>query len=144
MVIWPFLLFTHLIWTSLPLPPASSHLLSSMSLLSSASYAYWFPPLSEIQPSSFVASFLPVDIKYFIANIHLFVYSFMYLFILVFRDRVSLCSTSCPGIHFVHQAGLELRNPPASASQVLGLKVSTTTAQLSIYKWINTMHALWD
>jgi hypothetical protein len=29
---------------------------------------------------------------------------------------------SCPGTHFVDQAGLELRNPPASASQVLGLK----------------------
>jgi hypothetical protein len=27
------------------------------------------------------------------------------------------------------QAGLELRNPPASASQVLGLKVCTTIAQ---------------
>jgi hypothetical protein len=32
----------------------------------------------------------------------------------VFRDRVSLCSPSCPGTHFVDQAGLELRNPPAS------------------------------
>jgi hypothetical protein len=44
------------------------------------------------------------------------------------RDRVSLCSLGCPGTHFVDQAGLELRNPPASASQVLGLKVCTTTA----------------
>jgi hypothetical protein len=26
----------------------------------------------------------------------------------------------CTGTHFVDQAGLELRNPPASASQVLG------------------------
>jgi hypothetical protein len=31
----------------------------------------------------------------------------------------------------VDQAGLELRNPPASASQVLGLKACATTAQLS-------------
>jgi hypothetical protein len=31
--------------------------------------------------------------------------------------------------YFVHQAGLELRNPPASASQVLGLKACTTTAR---------------
>ncbi|GAB1286772.1 Tau-tubulin kinase 2 [Apodemus speciosus] len=30
---------------------------------------------------------------------------------------------ACPGTHSVDQAGLELRNPPASASQVLGLKV---------------------
>ncbi|GAB1302002.1 Lysine-specific demethylase 2A [Apodemus speciosus] len=40
---------------------------------------------------------------------------------------VSLCSSSCPGTHSVDQAGLELRNPPASASQVLGLKACTTT-----------------
>jgi hypothetical protein len=43
-----------------------------------------------------------------------------------FQDRVSLYSPGCPGTHFVEQAGLELRNPPASASQVLGLKVCTT------------------
>jgi hypothetical protein len=42
-----------------------------------------------------------------------------------------LCSPGCcPGTHFVDQAGLELRNPPASASQVLGLKTCTTTAWL--------------
>jgi hypothetical protein len=41
---------------------------------------------------------------------------------LVFRDRVSLYSSGCPGTHSVDQAGLELRNPPASASRVLGLK----------------------
>jgi hypothetical protein len=48
-------------------------------------------------------------------------------FFLVFRDRVSLCSPSCPGTHSVDQAGLELRNLPVSASQVLGLKVCATT-----------------
>jgi hypothetical protein len=32
----------------------------------------------------------------------------------------------CPGTHFVDQAGLELRNLPASASQVLGLKAWAT------------------
>jgi hypothetical protein len=48
-----------------------------------------------------------------------------------FRNRVSLYG--CPGTHFVDQAGLELRNPPASASQVLGLKVCaiTTSAEIS-------------
>jgi hypothetical protein len=40
----------------------------------------------------------------------------------VFRDRVSLCSPGCPGTHFVDHDGLELRNPPASASQVMELK----------------------
>jgi hypothetical protein len=49
------------------------------------------------------------------------------LFVLVFRDRVSLCSPGCPGTYSVDQAGLKLRNPPASASQVLGLKACTTT-----------------
>ena len=47
----------------------------------------------------------------------------MYSFFFFFRDRVSLCSPGCPGTHSVDQAGLELGNPPASASQVLGLKV---------------------
>jgi hypothetical protein len=39
-----------------------------------------------------------------------------FFFFLVFRDRVSLYSPGCPETHFVDQAGLELRNPPASAS----------------------------
>ena len=34
--------------------------------------------------------------------------------------------------HFVDQAGLELRNAPASASQVLRLKACATTAQQKI------------
>ena len=51
-------------------------------------------------------------------------------FFFFFCDRVFLCSPGCPGTHFVDQAGLELRNPPASASQVLGLKACTTTAWL--------------
>ena len=41
--------------------------------------------------------------------------------------RVSLCSPGCPGTHFVDQAGLKLRNPPASASRVLGSKACATT-----------------
>jgi hypothetical protein len=49
------------------------------------------------------------------------------LFFFFFWDRVSLYSPGYPGAHFVDQAGLELRNPPASASWVLGLKVCTTT-----------------
>jgi hypothetical protein len=43
------------------------------------------------------------------------------------QDRISLCSSGCPGTHSVDQAGLELRNPPASAYQVLGLKAYATT-----------------
>jgi hypothetical protein len=37
-------------------------------------------------------------------------------------------STGCPGTHSVDQAGLKLKDPPASASQVLRLKACTTTA----------------
>jgi hypothetical protein len=43
-----------------------------------------------------------------------------------FGDRVSLYSPGCPRTHSVDQAGLKLRNPPASASQVLGLKACAT------------------
>ena len=42
-------------------------------------------------------------------------------FAFAFQDRVSLCSPGCPGTHSVDQAGLKLRDPPASASQGLGL-----------------------
>jgi hypothetical protein len=54
------------------------------------------------------------------------------LFCFVFRDRVSLCSPGCPGTHFVDQAGLELRNSPASVSQVLGLKACATMPGLTL------------
>jgi hypothetical protein len=43
------------------------------------------------------------------------------------QDRVSLCSPGCPGTHSVDQAGLKGRDPPASASQVLGFKAHSTT-----------------
>jgi hypothetical protein len=68
-------------------------------------------------------------------NGYLFIYYYFYLFIyfivclFVFsHDRVSLCSPGCPGTHSVDQADLKLRNLPASASQVLGLKACATTA----------------
>ena len=51
------------------------------------------------------------------------------LSLLVFQDRVSLYTPGCPGTHSVDQVGLELRNLPISASQVLGLKVCATTAR---------------
>jgi hypothetical protein len=55
-------------------------------------------------------------------------------------DRVSLCSSGCSGIHFVDQAGLELRNPPASASQGLGLKACATTLGYSLILWRHFLH----
>jgi hypothetical protein len=58
-------------------------------------------------------------------------------FFFFLRDRVSLCSPGCPGTQFVDQAGLELRNLPASASQVLGLKAcATTPGPAFCFKWL--------
>jgi hypothetical protein len=51
---------------------------------------------------------------------------------LFFLDRVSLYSPGCPGTHSVDQAGLELRNLPASASRVLGLKACATMPGLNL------------
>jgi hypothetical protein len=45
---------------------------------------------------------------------------------LFFRDRVSLYSPGCPGTHFVDQVGLELRNPPASASKLFLIIMGAT------------------
>jgi hypothetical protein len=72
-----------------------------------------------------------------------------FFFLLVFWDRVSLCSPGCPGTHFVDQTGLELRNMPASASQVMGLKACATTAQQCLEVFSTTPglflpHILWD
>ena len=43
------------------------------------------------------------------------------------QNRVSLCRPVCPGTHSVNQASLELRDLPASVSQVLRPKTCTTT-----------------
>jgi hypothetical protein len=48
------------------------------------------------------------------------------LFVCFFQDGVSLYIPGCSGTHSVDQAGLELRNPLASASRVLGLKACAT------------------
>ena len=47
-------------------------------------------------------------------------------FFFFFKDSVSLCCPGCPGTHSVDQVGLKLRDPPASASQVLGLNACVT------------------
>ena len=58
-------------------------------------------------------------------------YFILFIYFLVFRDRVSLCSPGCPGTHSIDQAGLELRNLPASASRVLELKACATMPGLA-------------
>jgi hypothetical protein len=62
-------------------------------------------------------------------QVFLFACLFFFFVVVVFQDRVSLCSPGCPGTHSVDQAGFELRNPPASAFLVLGLKACATTAR---------------
>jgi hypothetical protein len=57
----------------------------------------------------------------------------LFLFLFFFWDRVFLYSHGCPGTHFIDQAGLKLRNPPASASQVLELKMCATTTWRKTY-----------
>ena len=59
-----------------------------------------------------------------------FVLFYWGFFFLVFRSRQGFCIALAVLELNVDQADLELRNPPASASQVLGLKVCATTAQL--------------
>jgi hypothetical protein len=52
------------------------------------------------------------------------VFGFVFLFC---QGRVSLCSPDFPETQTVDQAGLELGDPSASASQVLELKLCATT-----------------
>jgi hypothetical protein len=42
--------------------------------------------------------------------------------VLIFWKKISLWSPGCPRTNSLSQAGLKFRDPPASASQVLGLK----------------------
>jgi hypothetical protein len=50
----------------------------------------------------------------------------LFCFVLFVFDRVSLCSPGCPETCSVDQAGFELRDLPAFASPVLGMKACTT------------------
>jgi hypothetical protein len=61
----------------------------------------------------------------------LFVWFWVVFFSLwYFETGFPLYSPGCPGTHFVDQAGL--KNPPASASQVLGWKACDTTTLLKL------------
>jgi hypothetical protein len=59
----------------------------------------------------------------------LFVCFVLFCFVLFCFVLETLCS---PGTHSEDQAGLELWNPPASASQVLGLQACATTARPTV------------
>jgi hypothetical protein len=54
-------------------------------------------------------------------------FALLFVCLFCFFETGSLCSPGCPETHSVDQAGLDL---PAPDSQVLGLKVCTTAAQI--------------
>jgi hypothetical protein len=87
-----------------------------------------FPTFSSLNFSVsgflFVCLLLLLLLLFFCFFFVLFCFCFCF-----FRDRVFLCSPGCPGTHSVDQAGLELRDLPASASLVLGLKACATTTE---------------
>jgi hypothetical protein len=58
---------------------------------------------------------------------------FFFFFFWFFETGFPLYSPGCPGTHFVDQAGRELRNPPASASQVLSSSAFLKIA--SVQSW---------
>jgi len=69
----------------------------------------------------------------------------LFFCLFVFRDKVSLYSPGCPGTHFVDQAGLEHRNPPASAS-LLEEKQGSTLIKPTTYPKVTslaTLAAIW-
>jgi hypothetical protein len=65
--------------------------------------------------------------EYVLIEKKLFFFFCFLFFVCLFFETGFLCSPGYPGTPFVDQAGLELRNPPASASQVLGLKACAIT-----------------
>ena len=71
----------------------------------------------------------------FLSFLCVFIFLVLFLFfvcLFVFLDRVSLYSNGCPETHCVDQVGLRLKNPPDSASPVLGLQACTTTVWLKL------------
>jgi hypothetical protein len=67
--------------------------------------------LSSLFPSVWL--FCPILLCWYLFYLIL-LFFFFFFFFLVFQDRISLCNPDCPLTHSVDQAGLELRNLPAS------------------------------
>jgi len=65
------------------------------------------------------------------------------LFVCSVENRVSLfCSFGHPRTCYIDQAVLKLRDPPASASRVLGLKMCTTMP--SVMSCGGRVHIVWS
>jgi hypothetical protein len=84
---------------------------------SPSSASYILPDSSFVMtPWTLVVGRFNRDVLFRTEQQHSFCY---HCFVLFFKTE-SLCS--CPWIHYTDQGGLELRDPPAFASQMLGLK----------------------
>jgi hypothetical protein len=75
---------------------------------------------------------------------HFFFFFLFFVFVCLFFETGFLCVALAvlELAHFVDQAGLELRNPPASASQVLGLKACATTTWQGGHFFLLMIHLL--
>ena len=93
-----------------------AELLSSMTARATQGYTQ-----REIHTHTHIYIYIYILVLFcFFLFVCLFVFVFVCL-LLFFQDWVSPCSPGCPGTHFVYQAGLELRNLPASASGIKGV-----------------------
>ena len=81
------------------------------------------PTLYQIRGSNSRVRFVPLQLLTYRLSVGV-----VLVYVLFCWDKVSLYSPGCPGTCCVDQAGLKLRNQPASASQVLGSKMCATTA----------------
>ena len=89
-----------------------------------------------LQQSLYSLHFLPspgVDVSFLLKQQSILFLFFGVFFVLVWFLVFFKTGFLCPGTHSADQAGLKLRNPPASASQVLGLKACATTTQPSLF-----------
>jgi hypothetical protein len=85
----------------------------------------------EANGKNFLKVFIFLLLFYSFGVLLLLLFGFLLFFVVVFvfQARISLCSSGFPRTHSVDQAGLELRNPPTTASQVLELKACATTTR---------------
>jgi hypothetical protein len=104
-------------------------------------------PFHFIRSHLLIVSLRAWAISVLVLNVFLLFVGFFFLI----SRRVSLYRPGCPGTHSVDQAGLEHKNLPAPASQVLGLKASTTTARpkchyfyfLIFYLKLYSLNVIW-
>lgn len=78
-------------------------------------------------------------IKHFFYGAH---NSYQLYFFLVFRDKISLCSSFCPGTRSLGQAGLELGDPLSLPPPSDGINTSAITPDFQLHTL--TSSAGWD